>query len=451
MNRRQFVSSALAAGTAGRMTRAQQAAAGRAPNVLVVLFDKCRTDAIGAYGERKVHTPNIDALARSGVRFTNCYTPQALCGPARASLITGRYPHAHGLRRNVYPFETGRLNSNYSEFIPDPFRDARFRLWDNFPFLLNSSGYATGYIGKWHLGPANPGFFDYWKGFNSTLQHWLGEPHQSRFRPDVHTDQGVRFIERAEEPFLLFQSYYAPHEPLDAPKEFLQHYEGEEHAGYYGLVTNLDWNVGRLISALEKRRILDDTLIVLTTEHGRTWQDRPGTSEGMCVAYEEASRIPLILRYGRMLPAGAAWRAGVSLVDLMPTILEACGVAPASGARSAVHGHSLIAEVRSGRDAWTRPIVLQNVPQRGIDGSYYDERALRNQRFKLILRKFDVRPELRPGELYDVETDPGETGNLYAEPPHVETVREMARSLETWGRQHGDELAVELGGWAARG
>jgi arylsulfatase A-like enzyme len=446
MNRREFVSGALG----GSMARSQQAAAARPPNVLVILFDKCRTDAIGAYGERNVHTPHIDALARSGVLFTNCYTPQALCGPARASLITGRYPHAHGLRRNVYPFEAGSLNSNYPEFIADPFRDARFRLWDNFPFLLNSSGYATGYVGKWHLGPANPGFFDYWKGFNSNLGHWIGQPHQSRFRPDVHTDQGVRFIEQAEEPFLLFQSYYTPHEPLDPPKEFLRYYEGEEHSGYYGLVSNLDWNVGRLVAALDKRRILDDTLIVLTTEHGRTWRDRPGTAEGMCVAYEEASRIPLILRYGGSLPAGVVWRAGVSLVDLMPTILAACGVT-ATSARSPLHGRDLAAEIRSGRDDWTRPVVLQNIPQRGIDGSYYDERALRERRFKLILRKFDVRPELRPGELYDLETDPGETRNLYADPLHAEIVREMARALEQWGRQYGDELAVELGAWAAGG
>ena len=129
---------------------------GRPPNILFILFDKCRTDAVGCYGEKEVHTPNLDALAGRGVRFANCFTPQALCGPARASILTGSYPHAHGLRRNVYPIPTTSVHSNYKESIADPFRDPGFRLWDNFPFLLDNAGYATAHIGKWHLGPPNP-------------------------------------------------------------------------------------------------------------------------------------------------------------------------------------------------------------------------------------------------------------------------------------------------------
>jgi arylsulfatase A-like enzyme len=413
---------------------------------LLILFDKCRTDAIGAYEERKVYTPNIDALAQSGVRFANCYTPQALCGPARASIFTGSYPHAHGLRRNVYPFEPRGSNATYPEFLPDPFRDPRFRLWDNFPFLLNSAGYSTAYIGKWHLGPANPGFFDYWKGFNSTLRHWIGEPHRSLYRPDLHTDQAVRFIERqGNEPFLLCQSYYAPHEPLDPPKQFLDHYKGQEHAGYYGSVANLDWNVGRIVDALKQRKVLDDTLILLTTEHGRTWGQRPGTLEGMCIAYEEASRIPLIIRYPKLFPGGTVWRSGVSLVDLMPTILEATNIQMPPGTSSSIQGRSLIAD----NDQWNRPIILQNIPQAAIDGSYYDERALRNERYKLILRKFEQRPELRPGELYDLQQDPKESRNLYASESRRETVRQMARLLQAWGKERRDPLSVELGAWAA--
>ncbi|MBI3681036.1 MAG: sulfatase-like hydrolase/transferase [Acidobacteria bacterium] len=198
MQRRSFL------GTLAAPLAYSQAVAARPPNILFLLFDKCRTDAIGAYGERQVHTPNLDALAASGVRFHNCFTPQALCGPARASIITGVHPHTHGLRRNVYPTRPNNSNSNYPEAIPDPFRDARFKLWDNFIYYLSNAGYATGHIGKWHLGPGNPGFFDYFKSFNSTLRHWIGEPHQSRYRPDVHTDLGISFIQRhAGEPFFL--------------------------------------------------------------------------------------------------------------------------------------------------------------------------------------------------------------------------------------------------------
>ena len=98
------------------------------PNILLVLFDKCRTDALSSYGGVHVPTPNLDFLARTGVRFSNCYTPQALSGPARASILTGVYPHAHGLQRNVYPSSVARSPSNYPEPIADPFRDSRFRL-----------------------------------------------------------------------------------------------------------------------------------------------------------------------------------------------------------------------------------------------------------------------------------------------------------------------------------
>ena len=113
------------------------------PNVLLVLFDKCRTDAIGAYEEKRVSTPQLDRLAREGVLFRHAYTPQALCGPARASILTGKHPHAHGLQRNVYFSEPGGVNTNYREVIPDPFRDTRFRLWENFVYHLNNAGYTT--------------------------------------------------------------------------------------------------------------------------------------------------------------------------------------------------------------------------------------------------------------------------------------------------------------------
>lgn len=446
MDRRTFLAAAAAP-----LARAQSTE--RPPNVLFLLFDKCRTDAIGAYGERKVHTPNIDALARDGVVFDHCYTPQALCGPARASILTGLYPHAHGLRRNVYPMASGRTNSNYPDPVADPFRDPRFRIWDNFVYLLNNAGYATGHIGKWHLGPGNPGFFDYFKSFNSLLRHWIGEPHKSRYRPDVHTDQGIQFIQQhTHEPFFLYQSYYAPHEPNDPPKQYYEHYANEEHADYHASVTNLDWNVGRIVDALRKNGQLDNTLILLSTEHGRTWIDRPASQEGICLPYEEVSRIPLILRYPKMLPKGKHWKSGVSLVDIMPTILEATGVSnqlgPAgSGMRVNQHGRSLIEAVRHGRDVWDRPMVVANVPQKGIDGAYFDERSIRTERHRLILRKFDTRPELRPGELYDLGADPGESRNLYDSRPELR--RQLAGQLAGWGRDYRDDLSIELGSWAA--
>lgn len=463
MDRRTFLSGAGAASLAPMsssaalpQTEAASLGSGRPPNIVYILFDKCRRDAFGCYDLRKVHTPNIDRMASQGVRFDNCYTPQALCAPARASILTGAFPHAHRLQRNPYPSIPGQGNSTYQEAIPDPFRDTRFQLWDNFAQLLNASGYATAHIGKWHLGEGNPGFFDYWKSFNSLLLHWIGEPHKSRYRPDVHTEQGVRFIERhKDEPFLLYQSYYAPHAPYDPPKEYLEHYPNEEHAGYYGSVSNLDWNVGRIVAALEEQGILDETLLIIGTEHGTSWVDRPGTVEGLCTSYDETSRIPLVMRYPRLLPQGKVWNAGVSLVDIMPTILEAAGVRAETGTVETnpfplLQGRSLIGDIRAGNDRWDRPIVVENVPQAAIDGAFFDERALRTEHYKLIMRKFHSRPQMRPGELYDLRSDPDEKRNLYKSPTQRAVLTEMATTLEEWGQKYDDDVAIELGAWASR-
>jgi arylsulfatase A-like enzyme len=415
-----------------------------APNILFLLFDKCRRDAIGAYSDKPVHTPNLDWLAQTGVRFANAYTPQALCCPARASIITGKYPHQHGMRVNVHPVSRGGRNS-YPENISNPFHHPRFHLWDNFPYFLHNAGYRTAHIGKWHLGPGNPGFFDVWRSFNSQLHHWIGEPHRSDYRPDVQTDLAIEFLEQnAARRFFLYQSYYAPHEPYDPPKRFLEPYHGKglEREGYYASVANLDWNVGRILDALRKRGILDQTMILVTTEHGMTLSERPGTErDGYSSPYDEVSRIPLILRYPRLLRGGTVWQGGASLVDLAPTILDAAGVYGRLG--ESPGPRSLLPDLREGRDRWRGPIVMQNISRQELGGSYFEDRAIRTERWKLILRKFDKVSEGPAAEFYDLGQDPGETQEVMTQ--NGATVRELAGQLRKWGEETGDKLAVELG------
>jgi len=111
-----------------------------------------------------------------------------------------------------------------------------------------------------------------------------------------------------------------------------------------------------------------------------------------------------------------------------------------------LHGRSLLNEVNQGRDDWSRPIMIQNVPQQGIDNAYYEERGLRSEQFKIILRKYGVRPVRRPGELYDMKADPGETRNLWNSAPS--TVKEMASKVRDWGEEYDDDLSIDLGIWA---
>jgi len=440
MDRRTFLGNAVAQAMAGGLHATAQAEPARPVNIVLILLDMCRRDALGCYGMQQVHTPNIDRLAAGGVRFDNCYTSQALCSPARASIITGLHPHAHGVVKNVYP--TRNLDYDLIEDpIPNAFQDDRFRLWNNFPFLLLNAGYETAQIGKWHLGITNPGFFNTWKGFNSNLPHWIGKPHESEYRPDVQTGEAVSFIERnAGRPFFLYQSFYAPHFPNDPPKRFLEIYRGRTDSlvPYHATVANLDWNVGRMVSALEKHQLLDRTLVILTADHGRSWGGREGTKNGYSMGYDEAARIPLIMRYPALLPQGRVWRSGVSLVDLAHTILEAANVRlfPAQG-------RSLIGAIRSGNDEWDRPIVIENVAGKAIKGFLFRERTIRTKKWKMILRRFDTGNE-RADELYDLESDPEETRNVFPMRESQETVQELAALLRKWAESTADPVAVEL-------
>ena len=237
-------------------------------------------------------------------------------------------------------------------------------------------------------------------------------------------------------------------------KYFVQ-YEGLDQAAYYATVANIDENVGRLIQALKDEGIYDNTLIIFSSDHGRAKKNgRPGTTEGIAVPYDEVARVPLIMRLPGVFPEGQVWESGVSLVDLMPTILDVTNISTALSTnprpdRPLIHGRSLLPNIENGNDGWDRPIVMQNFPMEGIDNSLFEGRAIRTERYKLIMRKFFIHPELRSGELYDMQADPDEQRNLYADPSHLSVVKDLGRQLEQWGEDFADPLAERLGGYAS--
>lgn len=428
----------------------------RPPNIVLILFDWARRDAIGVYSKKDVATPNIDTLANAGVRFDNAYTPATLCSPARASIITGVYPHAHGVRKTMYPAGiNGDLPTMYTDPIANPFADERFSLAINFPRYMTNSGFATAHIGKWHLGIGNPGFFDLFKSYNSLMPHWVGLPNQSAYREDIQTNEGIRFIQQnADRPFFLYQSFYTPHGPYQPPQKYADAYKDRDldHRNYYAMMSSLDDNVGRLVSTLADLGILDDTLIIISTDHGGSFQQRPGSYRGMGIAYDEAARIPMIMHWPNGLPGNVVWQSGTSLVDLAPTILAASGINTKSRVLEIItgrigspfHGRDLIAEIKSGVDQWPNPVFMQNFPEAAIENSWYDERAMRSERWKLVLRDFTADPRARSNAFFDLINDPEESSNLYYEPKYEEQLGEQLELMLKHGEDLRDILSVKL-------
>lgn len=428
----------------------------RPPNIVLILFDWARRDAIGVYSAKDVTTPNIDSLANEGVRFDNAYTPATLCSPARASIITGVYPHAHRLRKTMYPAGiNGGLPTMYPDPIANPFDDERFNLAINFPKYVTNSGFATAHIGKWHLGIGNPGSFDLFKSYNSLMPHWVGQPNQSAYREDIQTNEGIRFIQQnANRPFFLYQSYYTPHAPYQPPQKYVDMYQNRtiDHKNYYASMSSLDGNVGRIVNALKEQNILDDTLIIISTDHGGSFQERPGSFRGMGIAYDEAARIPMIMHWPRGLPGNVIWKSGVSLVDLAPTILAAANINTKSRIMEIItgrvgspfHGRNLIAELESGKDNWPTPVFMQNVPEAAIENSWFDERAMRSEEWKLVLRDFTADPRLRSNAFFDMVNDPGESTNLYYQAKYRKQLERQLELMLRHAEDLGDTLTIRL-------
>jgi N-acetylglucosamine-6-sulfatase len=415
LNRRSFLLTAGAASIAS--------GAPKRPNFLFIMADQMRADALAVSGNSFTRTPNLDALARSGVRFANAYCPQALCTPSRSGLLTGVYPHTSGLDHNLYN-------------VANAFQLPEFRLTPNWPTLLRQAGYYSGYIGKWHLGDDNPGLFDYWAGYNSLKPHWTGEKFKSEYRSDLETRQAIEFLEKnKEKSFVLFLSYYPPHTPYDPPPADEEYYraKGVDHAAYYGAVTAVDRCLGQVLAKLRTLGLDNDTFVSFTADHGETFGQRMG-SQNKTVSYEESAKVPLLMRWPASLPSGLVYQGGVTTLDLMPSMLEAAGLPiPAR-----LQGRSRLGEIRRRDLGWKEPVFLENITQKDVEGKPSIERAVRTQEWKLILRDHPK------DELYDLVHDPEERHDLLASPEQRDRIRQLARLIRDWGEKMNDPVAVGL-------
>jgi N-acetylglucosamine-6-sulfatase len=439
------------------------------PNVLFVLCDDIRWNAMSCAGHPALKTPNIDRLAREGVRFANMFCTTSLCSPSRASILTGLYAHTHGVRDNFTELPTNLVH------------------W---PMRLRESGYETAYLGKWHMGENNdaprPGFdffathkgqgkyFDTeWNingggtkridGYYTTIVtdmalDWLRRDHggkpwalcighkapHSFYTPEekyAHVFDAVRVpypdtaFHLENVPSWIRQRLYTWHGiygplfgwrktfPDDRP-EGVKDFENMVH-GYWGTILSVDDSLGRLLKYLEDSRQLDNTIVVFMGDNGLLEGEHGMVDKR--TAHEPSLRIPLLVRYPG-LARGQVVPQQVLTLDVAPSLLDLCGVPGLAG----IQGKSWVKLVRSGDPAWRTAWFYEYNYEKQFPYTP-NVRAIRTDRWKYIHYPHgDGSPDRYMAELYDVAHDPDERFNLIADPsrkPLVASLRDQLAHL----------------------
>ncbi|MBN8624043.1 MAG: sulfatase-like hydrolase/transferase [Planctomycetes bacterium] len=443
------------------------AAEARKPNVVLIVADDLGGSDLGCYGSKYHRTPHLDALANSGVRFTDAYAACPVCSPTRAALMTGKVP----ARLNLTDWLPGRADRPDQKLLRPKIRQELPLEETTLAEHLKSAGYATAHIGKWHLG--GEGFGPREQGFDLNIAgDHAGSP-RSYFAPyvggkqgqakatipgledapngeyltDRLTDESLKFIEaHAAEPFFLYLPHFGVHTPLKAPTATIDKYptwDGVPHGKqenpiYAAMLEHVDLSVGRIVERLEKLKLLDDTLIIFTSDNGGLatieGPNTPATNngplrEGKGWLYEGGVRVPLVVR----APKSAASKSGnvsaapVWSCDVLPTVLELARLPKADG----IDGVSFAGELR-GDEAQPRPDLFWHYPHYANQGGKPGG-AVRSGPWKLIEFYENGRREL-----FDLGAGKNESRNLAAEKPEV--VAELAGRLEAWRKRVGAKM-----------
>lgn len=411
----------------------------RPPNVIVMVTDDQRFDALGIVQREQgaaarfpfFRTPHLDRLARDGARFRNGFVVHSLCSPSRASMLTGQPTYLHGIRDNRTPFRSA----------------------STWPAALRKAGYATAYFGKWHMGTQEdrPGFTDAFTFVDQGvypncrfLQNGVWVDTQG-WVDDVTTDHAIDYI-RAHRagPFALFIGFKSPHDNRTPPARYANLYAGveiaappnfharppfpappakpwnpriEDRLNYFRCLQGVDDNVGKLLDALEREAIADDTLIVFAGDNGY-YLGEHGLGDKRS-AYEESIRIPLLMRYPRKVLPGTVIDELILNMDIPATILELCGV-PLTWAQQ---GRSVLPLLgMESAKGWRTDFFYENYRDPEYPEVTFDSEAVRTASTKLVV--YPGHPEW--SQLFDLREDPTEAHNLFDKP----AARDLAAQLQ---------------------
>lgn len=414
------------------------------PNVVFFMTDDHGAWATGAYGAKDIHTPNIDALARGGARFTRAFAATPVCSPSRMTYMTGCLPSTHNVQDWLQPEDAFGPTSR-------AYLDGHLT-WAE---VLAKAGYTMGMTGKWHMGHDNEAQrgFSYWATipgggspyWNQTFVHNGVEKKVEGFKTDAVGDFALDFLSRqkAAQPFCLFVPFYAPHTPYDpTPEAYSAPYRGSAHRdypdlppradfnkatrahfgnpksklGYSSLITAADANIGRVLKRLEEMQLRDDTLVIFTADQGwnagqhGVWGKGNGTKPFNML--EESIRVPMIWNHpGRIKTSSPD--PMISSYDFLPTLLDYLGLEAPPSPKRVGRSYAGFLRGRPPRDWRTR-----------LYYEYAYVRALRTENLKYI-----ERAEGYPSEMYDLEADPGETKNVYEDPAYAKQREAFAKEL----------------------
>lgn len=429
------------------------------PNILLIMTDDQGFGDLGIHGNDQIKTPNLDALSKESFSLTQ-FIVNPSCTPTRASLMTGRDSYRTGVTD-----VQGQAHLMKSEEV-------------TIADIFSESGYRTGIFGKWHLGDNYP-FRPTDRGFQEALVHKgggvgqsAGPPGNSYFDPilehndvskkyegyvdDIFADAAIAFIEQnRDRPFFAYYATNLPHFPLDISDEQADPYREmglhELNARTYGMITNVDNNVGRLLDTLDELEIADNTIVIFLSDNGpRTRRTKNDRYPGRYVAglrgtkssiYENGIRVPFFIRWPGVIPTGKKANNMAAHIDVLPTLLDAANIDKPDEVH--VDGISLMPLLRGESNILPdREIYLQG--HRGIVPIQYVHMTVRSQRYKLIsphddpyantIRDHRTNPDFRQMlaglELYDIENDPGELNNIAG--AHPEIIERLLSGYEDW-------------------
>jgi len=458
------------------------------PNILFLFADQHRFDAVGCNGAPVVKTPALDTLAAQGMRFSHAFTPTSLCSPARASLLTGLYAHNHGLLANM-----GNFNGVFDRQLLDCTGYSQLLQQRGYDVHHVGKWHLPGARQPGHWGFRS---FAADADYNREKSNLGLKPDRTRevqrlewgghapfcgraSLPGAHLQEtwaadktNALLAEQATRatPFMIFTSFFGPHFPYSVPvpydtlyaphsvprwlnfdetfvgKPLIQQKEmlrwNASHltwpdwqrvvAHYWGYCTFIDDQIQRILAQLRSLGLADDTVVIYASDHGDMVGSHRLFNKGMYM-YDETYRIPLIVHWPGVTPAGSVCNAFVSLVDLMPTLLE-MGDAETPGT---LDGRSLSPFLQGNTPAdWPDDIYAEF---HGYESALFSQRMVRTRSWKYIYN---------PGaedELYDVQSDPGELRNLAADLGYKHVLRRMKERLVVWLNRTQDDIGTEDG------